>query len=388
MGNGSLSAAFIICCMRSSLLYTSDRSPLLAICGGMNRSTATQRRLYLLLFLLFATVATLLNLIVTKAWTSTTAMDVCTIRQQSTSDIVVVLSVTEVTEYTELLSYEIAKKLKYDVYVVIDKQLPSNANVEFYQTSNSRITYVRMNADYLVKRGWHSMMCMSCRAWAWSHEKAMYLMLDPDHSHIMLQYKYLWWLEYDVLVPNVYILANMSNTAMNNGYQFSYSQAATKKQSKRWVWWKHYKKSILQRVPDEQLQVYHGLTCAMGFAPAAYVPAYWRFVQDFMVPYSNYTLNNTNGIYNEISLITAAHHYNLTVSNPAELHSIVYRRNWTLSQIAEEAYANRLYLYHPMKNTSHNVMIMRQLESVFTAGMTVRMNHTTVICGDLNGHSN
>lgn len=277
--------------------------------------------------------------------------------------------------YIHKLAEEFVTLLQYDVYIVIDDNSVQWNATYCPISSTACIRYVQFENAHMLDSGWYG-FCPACKSDITAYDKSMYLMFGDDWRDTMQQYNYTWFLEDDVVVPNVYILQQLTYQALLDNTDLMYPPVGNLHDG--WYWWS----GNWQNTPfySTSIEAVHGMTCAMLYRPRSFVKAYWQFVSDFARPLSNNTLNNTNGLYNEWVFPTLAKLYNLTIDHNDALSTIKYREdvhesnltvltwmnepqhgNWDPDYIVERSLADDWKLYHPLKSGFTSLQIRQYL---------------------------
>jgi hypothetical protein len=213
--------------------------------------------------------------------------------------------------------YQFAKKLKndvYDVYICIDDntyEIPDYDNV---------IPIIKMDASEPESHGFKS-----CVMWlndkACSRDKALYYF-----SKKFTDYRFIWFLEDDVFVPSVQTIPVIDKKYVTPDL-LAASHWIKKEYTPDW----HWKYIVETNKVQYSFPLAASMICAI------------RVSRHLMKAIENYATKHKNLFLDEALFNTIALKNNLNAKMIPELSSIVYRRDWKITEIKKSN------LYHPVK---------------------------------------
>jgi len=202
---------------------------------------------------------------------------------------------------------------QYDVYIVIDD---NNYNIP---DSDDTIKIIKIDNNECKNNGFKSTVLWLDNH-ACSRDKALYYFTKED-----IDYNYIWFVEEDVFIPNVYTIQNIDSKYEACDLLVRNHDIINKKET-HWHW-NHI---------NYQIKINPPYACTMICAV--------RCSKAMLNSIKEYAKLHNNLFMDEALFNTLAIHNNLRVLCIPELSSICYGKTWDFSEIEETN------LYHPIKN--------------------------------------
>jgi hypothetical protein len=206
------------------------------------------------------------------------------------------------------------KLIKYhDIYICIDD---NNYNIDTKYTKFNIIKIDNLfceNEGYKNSVGWFENK-------ACSRDKAIYYFCN-----VKTDYKYLWMIEEDVLIPHIDTIINIDNKYSDEDLLCTDNYIIYEKRTD-WWWNKVFNECKLN------LPYAKSMICAI------------RVSNKLMICIKNYVDLYHNLFFDETLFTTIALHNNLKVNPIEELSSIEFNIKWNLTDIIKTK------LYHPIKD--------------------------------------
>jgi hypothetical protein len=209
------------------------------------------------------------------------------------------------------------KKLKsqnYYIYVVID-----NNNYEI--KNDDEIIIIQIDNKICEDAGYKNTVTY-CKNRACSRDKALYYFCNHD-----IDYKYIWFIEEDVFIPDVFTILEIDNKYLS-GDLLSSKNIIINNNSE----WPHTNRVIQECQSKIELPYYKSMVCAV------------RCSKLLLSYIHEYATNNKTLFFCEVLFNTLAFKNNLEIINPSELSTIIYKYNWEKKDIQKSN------LYHPIKD--------------------------------------
>ena len=215
-------------------------------------------------------------------------------------------------------SYEFYKLLKsknpeYDFFIFIDDD---SYEIKGY---DNNIPIIKLNRKLCEKEGYKSNI-LWLQNKASSRDKALYYFNKINKS-----YKYLWFLEEDVFIPDINTIKKIDKKYKNYDL-LSPSHKIINKKKTDWNW------NVVNKIIKIKPPYSNSMICAIRVSNKLL-----SCIDDYARKYKNLFLDEA--LFNTLSLQNS-----LKVKNPKELSSIKWRRKWKISEI------KKTNLYHPIKN--------------------------------------
>ena len=233
----------------------------------------------------------------------------------------------------------------YEVFILLDDN-----NFDLKKIHNFNIKYLQINdidcinSNYINSGGcsggfwsddyklWKKYNIKNPSAW----DKALYYFCKLNID----KYNFVWFIEDDVLIPNIEILKNIDNTYLNSDFLSEASEINYNGDTNSWLW-RHAENKF-------KLPWYKSMICAC------------RMSNKLLREINNYVLENKMLMFDEIMFPTLAHHKKLIVHNPKELSGIKYWTKWE-DEIDKDNIMNNNTLYHPVKKMDKKIYIKNKL---------------------------
>lgn len=232
----------------------------------------------------------------------------------SNKNIICFLTVNPCIEF-----YNFCKKLKasnfysnYQFYISIDD---NSYNIPNY-SSNDNIHIIKINEKECIESGFQNTVLNHRTT---SRDKALYYFCSKN-----INFKYLWLIEEDVLIPNLDAIYNFDNK-----YYFGDLCCPENKiKNDRIIDW-HWKLVFSQT--SLSLPLAKSMICAIRISKKLLNKIY-------IYAKTNKTLFLDEALFNTLALKN-----NLQIINPIELNGIKWRHEWNKEDIKRD------YFYHPIK---------------------------------------
>lgn len=214
-------------------------------------------------------------------------------------------------------TYNFFKSIKlnteYDVYIVIDD---NNYNIP---NCDDTIKIIKIDTNECKNNGFKSTVLWLDNN-ACSRDKALYYFTKES-----IDYNYIWFVEEDVFIPNVYTIENIDKKYESYDLLVQGHYIINKKETD-WHW-NHI---------NNQIKINPPYACSMISAV--------RCSKALLNSIKEYAKVHNNLFMDEALFNTLAIHNNLRVLCIPELSSICYHKTWDFSEIVDTN------LYHPIKN--------------------------------------
>jgi len=209
----------------------------------------------------------------------------------------------------------IKKNTKYDVYIVIDD---NNYNIPNY---DGIIKIIKINNKECEINGYKSTVLWLNNK-ACSRDKALYYFTKNS-----IDYNYIWFIEEDVFIPNIYTIQNIDKKYESNHYDLLVKEHYIINEKKTDWHWKHV---------NRQIKINPPYACSMISAVRC-SKVMLNIIKDYAKTYNNLFLD-------EVLFNTLAMQNNLQILCIEELSTIHWRTVWKVTDIVNTK------LYHPIKN--------------------------------------
>lgn len=209
----------------------------------------------------------------------------------------------------------IKENTKYDVYIVIDD---NNYNIPNY---DGVIKIIKINNKECEDNGFKSTVLWLNNK-ACSRDKALYYFTKES-----IDYNYIWFLEEDVFIPNIYTIENIDKKYESNHYDLLVNGHDIVNEKKKDWHWKQVNSQIKINPPYSRSMI-SAIRCSKVLL---------NCIKDYAKTYNNLFLD-------EVLFNTLAMHNNLQILCIGELSTIQWRTFWKASDILNTN------LYHPIKN--------------------------------------
>jgi hypothetical protein len=217
--------------------------------------------------------------------------------------------------------YDFCKKLKtneYDIYICIDI---NEYNIPEY---DNEIKIIKFDRKECEDNGFKSTV-LKFNNIACSRDKALYYFYKEK-----IDFNYIWFIEEDVFIPNINTISNIDKKYPNVDLLCEANKTIYKKQ-KNWLW-KHVNEQIKIDPPYSSSMI-----CAIRCNKKLL-----NYIYDYAEKFNNLFLD-------EVLFTTLALQNKLTIINPIELSTIVWRKKWRLEEIICDN------LYHPIKDINTQI---------------------------------
>ena len=216
-------------------------------------------------------------------------------------------------------TYNFFKSIKlnteYDVYIVIDK---NDYDIPGY---DGVVNIIKIDNEECEKNGFKSTV-LSLNNKACSRDKALYYFTKK-----FTNYNFIWFVEEDVFIPNIYTIKNIDNKYNNFEYDLLVRRHdITPIKQTGWNW--NHINSQIKINPPYSISMISAIRCS----------------KKMLNSIENYAKTYNNLFMDEALFNTLAIHNNLKVLCIPELSTIHYRRNWKKWDIVNTN------LYHPIKD--------------------------------------
>ena len=225
-------------------------------------------------------------------------------------------------------TYNFFKEIKlnsnYEIFIVIDD---NNYNIPDY---DGVVKIIKVDNNECESNGFHS-----CILWlnnkCCSRDKALYYFTKNS-----IDYNYIWFIEEDVFIPNINTIKNIDDKYKTGDLLVSSHKVIYEKQT-NWHW--HY----INKQINIDLPYASSMICAI------------RCSKSMLNSIKNYAKKHNRLFMDEALFNTLAIHNNLEICCIPELSTIVWRKDWMLSDIVVSN------LYHPIKNIDEQYNFRKSL---------------------------
>ncbi len=210
------------------------------------------------------------------------------------------------------------KYAHYDFYAIIDN---NHQKIDSYLSKYIRIKLLQIQDVECYQKGYHH-MTFSIQKTPVSWDKAIYYFSEV----CLINYDYYWFIEDDVLIPDVLTLYHIDQKYEDGNYHllsqsnricFSYDEPS-------WQWY--------AAKGHVDLPLFSSLLCAC------------RISQNLLHLLRDYARKNQKLFFLEIMIPTLCCQNQLPNKVIPELSTIVYRKDWKVEEV------DKAHLYHPMKD--------------------------------------
>lgn len=221
----------------------------------------------------------------------------------------------------------------YSVFIIMDNnkaKIPNNNKIKFL-----KIDDLECEENNFINSGGCSSGLWSKDPYIWKQyniknpsawDKGLYYFCRKDKN-----YKNVWFIEDDVLIPKVSIFNHIDKLYNNSDFLSEACDINTSGDINDWHW-KYAKETF-------NTPWYRSMICTC------------RMSKKLLSEINNYVINNKMLMFDEIMFPTIAKQSNLIVHNPKELSGIKYWDKW------DEHNTNLYTLYHPVKKESERIRI-------------------------------
>jgi len=252
--------------------------------------------------------------------------------------------------------FDFAKLLKnetYDIFVSVNDN-----NYKIPEYDEKKITIIKLDDNTVRNEGYFNSNCFM-KGQVSSRDKSFYYFNKVNHT----DYKHIWFIEEDVFIPSPKTISNLDKKYPEGDYM-SASYFIVDKDIDNLDHFKSINKDctfikfngdynfndccgfkIFNMIKYYDFPWLKGMTCAI------------RVSKTFLNHIDIFASKHKTLIMDELLYLTLAVHNNLSIVNPIELSTIVYRSKplpdsvpvsdvfyWNLNDIRED------YLFHPMKD--------------------------------------
>jgi hypothetical protein len=207
---------------------------------------------------------------------------------------------------------KIKKSIGYDTFILVDSD-------RYIPAISSEITCIQVpdkvcrdnhfiNSARLIRRnpsGW---------------DKALFYFIKVNNK-----YEYVWLFEDDVFIPSLEAIVNLDRLYPNSDLICQENKSVS--EIPQWYWWRDAYKMMSK-------PLYKSMVCTC------------RLSSKLLNLIGSYVINNKHSAFIEYMFNTIAMHNNLKISNPPELSTILYKKNWTQEYILSRPQN----FFHPIKN--------------------------------------
>jgi hypothetical protein len=230
--------------------------------------------------------------------------------------------------------------------VILSKDMPSPAALEFYKTlkrdnydifimidytvtlpESDDIIYLQVDDDICRKEGWvnaNFVVTKNPNAW----DKALY------YFSTISKYSHVWFIEDDVFIPTNTTIYDIDSKYPNEDLLSERNEI--NRTGQLYWWWRHAQGKI-------SLPWACSMVCAV------------RMSQTLLQKIKEYVDNHKTLLFIEFIFNTLALHNNLNVTTPIELREVIYTRSTPLTVV------NPSYLYHPFKDINEQCALRKTL---------------------------
>jgi len=225
----------------------------------------------------------------------------------------------------------------YEKHVVTDlesEKLPEKLinkypNIQFHQIHRVYVTVAgywdgafadRNNLKFMAERNpcaWEKTLFLHKR-WNWSE-----------------MYEHVWFIEYDVMVPSTTTLSNIDK--MYPTADLLCASHIPQSQDPYWPWWSHSMYAKPTPLFHSMQSVFRGSTKLLN-------------------QIHSFAQANRKLFHLEIMLNTVAYHNQLSIETPVQLKKIVYRHDWTDTDVQKDE------LVHPIKDMEQQERIWNRFK--------------------------
>ena len=207
----------------------------------------------------------------------------------------------------------------YNIYIIIDD------NSIKYESQHENIHFIQILNDECDKKSFINLTFETIKKKITGWEKALYYF-----SYINTKHDNGWFIEDDVFFYNEQTLINIDVDYINSDLLIKGCDVNLTGEKTGWCW----KNLDIKFDPPH----YCSLCCAA------------RMSRELISKFRDYATEHHTLFFLEAMIPTLCKKYNLTYNTPKELYTIVYRANYTLSDI------NKDYLYHTVKNMNNHIL--------------------------------
>lgn len=262
-----------------------------------------------------------------------------------------------------IVFYQKFHQLNYDVYILVDD---NNWKAEYL----NGVTFIQIEDHICSEHGFYNLnpaieKSSKCSAW----DKAVYFFSTSETSH-----ENVWFIEDDVFIPTHEAIINIDNKYSCADIISSKNVINYSGELESWVWWQFIPKNALP------LPWASSMVCAVRLSKTAlratgdlihnrrsamHGDKLLMLLNKFLFKFSKKCLNNWKIRYFqyrkfpfiEFLFHTVALHNNLKIVSAEELSGIIWRKEWTDSEM------NNLGLYHPIKDKDSHQFLRLKMKS-------------------------
>jgi hypothetical protein len=211
----------------------------------------------------------------------------------------------------------------YEVYIVVDD------NTHFLPPTPVKI--IQLDNGICEKEGYKSSV-LTLDNCACSRDKALYYF-----NKNQIKYDFIWFVEEDVFIPSIQTLVDID---IKYPTQDLLVPSNTVIHEKETIWhWEHVYKQIQIDLPYAHAMI-SAIRCSKQLVDS---------IGAYAEKYKNLFLDEA--LFNTIAI-----HSNLTIESIDELSTVVYRREWQISEM------DMKHLYHPIKDIEFQYLYRDILE--------------------------
>jgi hypothetical protein len=212
----------------------------------------------------------------------------------------------------------------YDIYVIVDD---NKYDISELIEDFPEIQFIKIKEETCIKYGYTQLNFMVKNGEPSAWDKGIYYFCEENK----INYKYIWFLEDDVFIPNTNIIKNIDE-------KYGYMDLLLKRDdlSKNGKFnYPFNQKEMIDKYMNQELKPYlaKSMVCAI------------RISDMFIKKIKEYKSKNKTLFFLEFFIPTLAKYYNLKTKKIDELQNIVYRKLWTIDDIFKEQKS----LFHPVK---------------------------------------
>ena len=238
--------------------------------------------------------------------------------------VVCLLSVNPDPRYYDFLK-EIQDKTGYKAFISIDNNDYDISNLD------GSIPIIRYENKLCENEGYKSTIRWM-NGEASSRDKALYYFNREYHD-----YDHIWFFEEDVFVPTADCFKKIDDKSGNSDLMCKWNKTIGEFYD---IW--HWKYVVGQLKGRFDFPLARSLICAMRCSKSL-----MKCVDDYARKYNDLFMDEA--LFNTLVMKN-----NLTVENPEEFETIIYRHNWN-----EKTVKTKNHLYHPIKNYDYHISLRK-----------------------------